>query len=424
MKRADKIFPQIGMTYQILNNRGIHDLKTIAEEYYHQQAMQQQQGIWGYDRYLKHGAHSSGTINSLDAELSHECTVWSINHYLGLNRHPYVIRKAKEILDIYGTGCGTSAMSGGHSQLHKNLQKRFARLMGKEETLLFSTGFTVNSGVIASLCRTTKTLILIDRDCHASIIDGCKASGSQFLPFKHNSVVDLETKLKKYSPKYINILVVTEGAYSMQGDLACLEEIVSLKNKYNFLLYVDEAHSFGIYGDKGAGLCRELKIEKEVDFIMTTLSKATASIGGIVATSKEFASLLRFSTTYLFQAAIPPVDVAVIDACLDILEKDQTIRQHLLEKADYLREKVVSLGFDVGNSRSPIIPIYIRDPNILRLMEKELFINGIFTIAIQHPAVSKTEGRFRFIINNSHTFEDIDALVSILQKLGKQYAII
>ena len=145
---------------------------------------------------------------------------------------------------------------------------------------------------------------------------------------------------------------------------------------------------------------------------------------GIVATSKEFASLLRFSTTYLFQAAIPPVDVAVIDACLDILEKDQTIRQHLLEKADYLREKVVSLGFDVGNSRSPIIPIYIRDPSIIKSLEKDLFAHCIFTVAVQYPVVEKTKSRFRFIINNSHTFEDIDALVSILQKLGKQYAII
>ncbi len=278
-------------------------------------------------------------------------------------------------------------MSGGHSQLHKDLQKRFATIFAKEECLLFSTGFTVNSGAIPALCRDNETFIIIDRDSHSSIIQGCKASGSKYIPFKHNSVKDLSEKLKHFSTKHANVLVITESAYSMEGDIAPLREIVELKKTHNFLLYVDEAHTFGFYGKNGAGICNELGITKEVDFIMTTLSKSTGGIGGIFATSKEFASFLRWSSPYLFQAPIPPADVAVVDACLDLIENEPKIVAALWEKTAYFRRQLIHLGFDVGQSESPIVPVYIRDNEILKKMEKELFEQGIFSIAIQYPVV-------------------------------------
>ncbi|MCS5663116.1 MAG: aminotransferase class I/II-fold pyridoxal phosphate-dependent enzyme [Flavobacteriales bacterium] len=180
--------PQIGMMYHVLNSEGIYDLKKIAREWYEQQVSLEKLKQWRADCYLERSSNSrSKVVNPSDGS-SNDCSVWSVNHYLGLNRHPYVIKKAKEAIDIYGTGCGTSAMSGGHSRLHKDLQKRFGRIFGKEECLLFSTGFTVNSGTIPALCRGKETLIIIDRDSHASIIQGCKVAQSKFIPFKHNSV--------------------------------------------------------------------------------------------------------------------------------------------------------------------------------------------------------------------------------------------
>lgn len=415
---------QIGMTYQVLNRDGIFNIKEIAEEYYTQQTYLDEMGQWTHDRFLKQSSHARAMVRAPSVDEFKDCSVWSINHYLGLNRHPYVIEKAQRATELYGTGCGTSAMSGGHSQLHKDLQKRFAKVFSKEECILFPTGFTANSGTIAALCRGSETLIIIDRDSHASIIDGCRASGSRFIPFKHNSVQDLENKVKKFSGKHVNLLVIVESAYSMEGDIAPLKKIVELKKKYGFLLYVDEAHTFGFYGENGRGLCNQLGVADDVDFIMTTLSKSTASMGGVVATSKEFASFLRWSTAYLFQAAIPAADVAVADACLDLMSNHPEIIESLWDKTNYLRKKLVGLGFDIGKSESPIVPLFVRDSDILKKMEKELYEEGVFTIAIQYPVVKASEVRFRFIVNNSHAIEDIDHLVEILSKLGKKYGLI
>jgi glycine C-acetyltransferase len=419
-----KDIPQIGMTYQILNKDGIYDLRAIAKEFYEQKTHLDKLGQWTHDRYLKQSSHARGKVRTESSPYFKDCSVWSINHYLGLNRHPYVIKKAQEATAIYGTGCGTSAMSGGHSQLHKNLQKRFAQILSKEECLLFPTGFTANTGTIAALCKGSETLIIIDRDSHASIIDGCRASQSKYIPFKHNSVQDLEQKLKRYSTMYVNLLVVIESAYSMEGDIAPLEKIVALKDKYNFLLYVDEAHTFGFYGKNGSGLCNQLGVADDVDFIMTTLSKSTASIGGIVATSKEFATFLRWSTSYLFQAAIPAADVAVANACLDLISTQPEIIESLWAKTHYLRQRLLDLGFDIGKSESPVIPVYVRDSDILKKMEKDLYKQGIFTIAIQYPIVKVSEVRFRFIVNNSHTLRDIDHLIAVLYDLGIKYDLI
>lgn len=421
MKRQ---IPQLAMTYRVLNGEGVYDLKEIAKEYHAQQTYLNDNGLWYYDRHLKTSSNSRGGVSLPSKGSYRDCSIWSINHYLGLNRHPYVINKAKEALDKYGTGCGTSAMSGGHSELHKNLQERFAKIFSKEEAILFPTGFTANLGTICAICKDSSTLILIDRNSHASIVEACKASGAKYTPFEHNSAEDLEEKLKTFSPKYKNMLVVVESVYSMEGDVAPLKEMAALKSKYNFLFYVDEAHSFGFYGKDGSGLCKQLGITDDVDFIMTTLSKATASIGGIVATSHHFASMLRWSNSYLFQASIPPADAAVVDACLDIIEREPEIIESLWKKANYLRENLIRMGFDIGHSSSPVIPLYIRDPQKLKLMEKDLFDRGVFTVAVPYPVVKASEVRFRFIVTNSHTQKDMDNLIEVLYELGQKYSLI
>ncbi len=416
--------PQIGMTRQILNSNNVFNINEIANEYYRQQQLQTDVGEWSYDRYQHDGSSGNSVVCSPGSSDSKHCSIWSVNHYLGLNRHPYVINKVVETVKKYGTGSGTSAMSGGHSHLHKDLQIRLADFLDKEEVLLFPTGFTANIGALSAICHGRETLILLDKDCHASIIDGCKASGAKYLPFKHNSINDLEKKLDTYKSRYINIVVIIEGVYSMAGDVSPIERIVKLKEKFEFLLYVDEAHSFGFYGKNGGGLCNKFGVTKNVDFIMTTLSKSTASIGGLIATSKAFCSLLRWSTAYMFQASIPPADVAAINACLDLFEKDSTLVDQLWDKVRYFRKELEKLGFDTGSGESPIVPAYIRHYPTLKKMEYELFERNIFTLAIPYPAVKATEVRFRFIVNNSHSFGDINYVVTVLRELGIKHGLI
>lgn len=410
----------INRQLQYKNKTMDNPIQKRAKDYYTRQQDLLLKDEWGYDRHTQDSSGARGTIVAESGEQS--CSIWSINHYLGFNRHPYVIDKAREALGLYGTGCGTSAMSGGHSQLHKKLIDRLAAKLNKEEVILYPTGFTANSGAISTLCSLKSTLILIDRDCHGSIIEGCRASGAKYLPFKHNSVIDLEAKLEKYSGKFDNVFVMVESIYSMGGDTAPLKEIAALKEHHNFLLLVDEAHTFGLFGEKGAGLCCQLGIEDKVDFITTTLSKATASIGGVVATTKEFASLLKWSPTHVFQAAIPPADVAAIDACLDLIDTHPSIIKSLMNKTADCRKRLERLGLDLGQSTdSPIIPVYIRDYDILRAMEKELFNRGIFTVAVIPPAVKHSEVRFRFIINDSHTEEEIDELIYVLGTMADKF---
>lgn len=420
-----KDLQQISLTRRLLEREGISDLDTIARGYGTVWEAQNSRREYYYDYYTECGSDAAGIIISDEQGIRQDCVIWSVNHYLALNRHPYVISRAQQALEVFGTGSGTSAASGGHSSLHQKIQRRLANLLGKESALLYSTGFTANLGAIAGITGVGNHLVLIDREAHASLIEGCRLSRCKYLPFRHNSIADLERKLNTYGKRYDNVLVIVESAYSMSGDEAPLAEIVELKKKYGFRLYVDEAHSFGFYGKQGSGMCSQLGIQDDVDFIMTTLSKSTASIGGVVAMNNDIRVFLTWeSNAYLFQAAISPVDAAAIDASLDIIENEPEHAKSLWEKNTYFRTQLLQQGFNLGLSKSPVIPIYVGDSEKLYLMGKELFKNGIFTVPVTYPAVHYDESRFRFIVNNSHTYDQIDYTVKILSILGRKYGII
>jgi len=378
-----------------------------------------------YDRYLEKGASTLTNVITEHSGIKKECILWCVNHYLSLNRNSNVIEKACSAMKQFGTGSGTSAASLGMSSLHKTLEKRVAKLLGKEDVVLFSTGFTANLGSISYIAG-NKDMIIFDRECHASIIDGIKLSNAKWITFKHNDLADLEEKLNKYEGEgsYQNIFVVVESAYSMSGDLAPLIEIASLKKLYRFYLYVDEAHTFGIYGEKGQGYCYDQGVTDEVDFIISTLSKATSSIGGVFAAKKEYCSLLRWSNLYMFQACLTPVDAAVVLACLDEIEDNPFMIKELHAKNQYMRDLLLSKGFNLGNSKSPIIPIMINDPSKLRLVVNELYHEGIYSTPVVYPAVKVKEGRIRLILNYSHTMEQIDYTVEVLGKICKKHQII
>ncbi len=414
--------PLVGYMRQ-LENEGITDIETIAEHLYDHQNRQIGLGLYSHGRYTQSGSDVQTNVISDANTPAQECILWCINHYLGLNRNQNVIDKVCKAVQEYGTGSGTSALSGGMSKLHKQVEQKLKNLVGKESVLLFPTGYTANMGCLSALPR-KNDLIIFDRESHASLIDGVKLSGKKWISFKHNDLQDLDKKLEKYSKKYENLFVVVESAYSMSGDLAPLKEIVELKQKHKFLLYVDEAHTFGFYGKNGAGYCNELGITEQVDFIVATLSKATASIGGFVAAKAKYIPLLQWrANTYTFQACLPPGDAAAVLGCLEEIENNPQLVESLHENNRYMRDKLTHLGFDLGASQSPIIPVFISDKNKLFSFNKELFERGIFSVCIIYPAVKPHEGRIRFILSASHTKAQIDKTVDTLYELAIKYEI-
>jgi 7-keto-8-aminopelargonate synthetase-like enzyme len=310
------------------------------------------------------------------------------------------------------------------SSLHKEIERRIAGMLGKGKAVLYPTGYTANLGALSAIPG-KNAIVLFDHEAHASIIDGCRLSGKPWMAFRHNDVENLEAKLKRAQTRHDNIVVVVESAYSMSGDLCPLREIVALKKKYKFYLYVDEAHSFGIYGPEGRGYCVEQGVADEVDFIMSTLSKSTASVGGFVAARKDLCHwIMANSNSYLFQACLTPPDAAAVLASLDVISNEPEHIESLHAKNAYFRNKLTGLGFDLGNSRSPIVPIYVPEVPKLLAVSKELYEHGIFSVSVVYPAVKQTEGRLRFIVNASHSTAQIDKTVDVLAELGAKYGII
>lgn len=377
-----------------------------------------------YDRYLESGSATSMNVVTEHSGEKIECILWNVNHYLSLNRNPNVIEKACHALKQFGTGSGTSASSCGMTSLHKEIEHKISKLVGKDNAVLFPTGFTTNLGAISFLVG-DKDLVLFDRECHSSIINGIRLSkAKKSISFKHNNVADLEAKLQRFEDIYENIFVIVESAYSMSGDLAPLRDITDLKTSHKFYLYVDEAHTFGIYGEKGQGYCYELGVSNQVDFIISTLSKATASIGGFFAADQKYCSLLRFSDPYLFQACLTPADAAATLASLEEIESNPLMISDLHAKNMYMRELLTSKGFNLGSSRSPIIPIFIGDHRKLLHVVNELYLHGIYSTPLVFPAVKMSEGRIRLIINYAHTKEQIDYTVQKLEHICEKYQII
>lgn len=413
----------IGQVLNDLKKDGIKGLDDRAGYISEFKKKQNINGKYTFDIYTEKGSYTTANIVTPFSGNKKECILWCINHYLNLNRNPNVIEKAVNALREYGTGCGTSAASVGMSSLHKKIEQKISQITGKEETVLYPTGYTANLAGLS--CLTQKgDLILFDRECHASIIDGMRLSQAEWVCFKHNDLHDLIKKLTKAGDDYNNILVVVESAYSMSGDLSPLKEIVALKEQFGFYLFVDEAHSFGIYGDKGQGYCYEQGVTEKVDFIAATLSKATASIGGFIATKEKFADMLRWSNAYLFQACLTPVDAAVVLASIEEIENNPQLIEELHQKKVYMRDLLKKKGFNVGNSQSPIIPVYITDNLIINSFTADLYAEGIFSTPICYPAVKINEGRLRLILNISHTKEQIDKTVETIEKLGKKYKLI
>lgn len=373
-----------------------------------------------YSRFLRSGSAHRGTVADAHTGEERHAIIWTTNLYLGLNRDQTVIEEARSALERFGTGMGTSATASGLTDLHLDFEKAFAELVGMPAACVFPTGFTANLGVIAGILG-EKDVIVMDQLCHASMVDGARLCGATVRTFRHNDASDLESILKEEASPYRTTLVALEGVYSMGEGAAPVRDIVSTAKRYGALVLVDEAHSFGFYGARGAGLCAAQGVTGQVDFIMTTLSKALGSLGGVIAAREEHIALLKSSSrAYVYQASTTPADMAAALAALRRLSTDDTLRERLWDTTTYMRARFSEAGYDLGTGDGPIVTPHFPDSDKLYAIARGLYARGIHTAAVTYPIVERGRGRLRFICSASHTRADVDRTLDALIEVERE----
>jgi 8-amino-7-oxononanoate synthase len=345
------------------------------------------------------------------------------NAYLGLTNHPEVKEAAIEAIRKYGTGCAGSRFLNGTLDTHVQLEKRLAEFVGKDETISFSTGFQVNEGVLSCITG-REDYILWDELNHASIIEGIRLSFSTKLKYKHNDMESLEKQLQKCDADKVK-LIVTDGVFSMEGDVANLPDIVTLAKKYNASVMVDEAHGIGVFGDHGRGTCDHFGVTDDVDLIMGTFSKSFASIGGFIASDHSTINYLRHhARTYIFSASCTPASVAAANASLDIMLREPERIDHLWDLTHYALDGFRRMGCEIGNTSTPIIPLFIRDNDLTFLIVRELFDAGVFVNPVVSPAVASHDTLIRFSLMATHTKAQLDCALEAIQKIFEKHHLI
>ena len=353
----------------------------------------------------------------------HDVLMFGSNAYTGLTGDQRIIDAAKAATDKYGTGCAGSRFLNGTLDLHVKLEKELATFMGKDDTLCFSTGFSVNAGVIAMVVGRGDYIICDDRD-HASIVDGRRLSFAKQLHYKHNDMEDLENILKTLPHEAVKLIVV-DGVFSMEGDLCKLPEIVALKHKYNCSIMVDEAHGLGVFGRDGRGVCDHFGLTDEVDLIMGTFSKSLASIGGFIAADESIINWLRHnSRTYIFSASNTPAATACAMKALHIIQEEPERIEALWEVTRYALKRFREAGFEIGDTESPIIPLYVRDTEKTFVATARAFDEGVFINPVIPPACAPHDTLVRVALMATHTKEQVDTAVDRLSKVFRELEII
>jgi 8-amino-7-oxononanoate synthase len=344
------------------------------------------------------------------------------NNYLGLTNHPKVKEAAIEAIRKYGTGCAGSRFLNGTLDIHVQLEEKLARFMRKDAALIFSTGFQVNLGVISALVG-KDDIVIIDKMDHASIIDGCRLSFGEIKKFRHNDMGDLERLLKEY--ENTEKMIIIDGVFSMEGDIAKLPEIVSLAHKYGARMMVDDAHGIGVLGKTGRGTAEHFGIEDEVDLIMGTYSKSLASIGGFISGDADVIHYIKhLARSLIFSASPPPASVAAVSAAIDIIENEPERRERLWQNTTKMLYGLKDLGFKVGNSETPIIPVIVGDDEKAFLMAVMLQEEGVFANVAVTPAVPNGMALIRTSYMATHTDEHLDIVLTAFKKVGKKLGII
>ena len=368
-------------------------------------------GVYPYFRKIESEQDTEVLINGK------KVLMFGSNSYLGLTNHPKVIEAAVAATKKYGTGCAGSRFLNGTLDIHIALEDRLAKFVGKDEAIIYSTGF-------ASCLTGREDYILWDELDHASIIEGCRLSMSKKIKYKHNDMESLEKKLQMCDPDKVK-LIITDGVFSMEGDVANLPKICELAKKYNAAVYVDEAHGIGVFGNQGRGTCDHFGVTKDVDLIMGTFSKSFAALGGFIATDSVTANYLRHnSRSYIFSASITPASTAAVNAALDIMESEPERIEHLWKVTNYALDGFRNIGCEIGHTSTPIIPLFIRDNDKTFAVTRDLLEDGIFVNPVVSPAVPSQDTLIRFSLMATHTIEQVDRALECIQKVFKKYDII
>ncbi|MBU2501371.1 aminotransferase class I/II-fold pyridoxal phosphate-dependent enzyme [bacterium] len=344
------------------------------------------------------------------------------NNYLGLTNHPRVKEAAREAIAKYGTGCAGSRFLNGTLDIHIELEEKLAALVGKEKALVFSTGFMVNQGVLSSLAGRNE-IIVVDRTDHASIIDGARLSFADVRKFKHNDMENLELVLK--NDVGMNKLIIVDGVFSMEGDIARLPEIVELAARYDAVVMVDDAHGVGVLGDHGRGTCNHFGLTDQVHLIMGTFSKSLASVGGFIASDADTIHYIQHvARALMFSASMPPASVASVSAAVDVMLEETWRHEALWRNNDIMRERLDDAGFDTGPSETPIIPAVVGEDMMAFKMCRRLIDEGVFVNPVVSPAVEQGNALIRLSLMATHTEDEIHKAMDIMVKVGRELGII
>ena len=385
----------------------------IAEELNHLQEV----GLYTEIRTIESPMDAWVQINGRD--LLNFCA----NNYLGLANHPRLRKAAKEAIDNYGIGPGAVRTIAGTMSLHEALEERLAEFKRAEACITFQSGFTANLGTIPALVG-REDVIFSDELNHASIIDGCRLSRAKVIRYNHNDVEDLRAKVKE-NTDYNHRLIVTDGVFSMDGDIAPLDKIAEVAQANNVLLMVDDAHGEGVLGEGGRGIVDHFGLHGQVDVEVGTLSKAFGVVGGMVSGKEVIVQWLRQrGRPFLFSSAMTVPDVAACLEAVDILEESTELVDRLWENASHFSEGMDAMGFDTGQSQTPIVPVMLGEAPLAQEFSRRLFEEGVFAMAIGYPTVPRGKARIRVMNSAAHSPEDIDQALAIFGKVGRELDVI
>lgn len=342
------------------------------------------------------------------------------NNYLGLANHPYLIQAAQDTLQSHGVGPAAVRTIAGTMDIHLELEKRMAKFKKVEAAINFQSGFVANLGTIQALV-TKEDVIFSDELNHASIIDGCRLSGARIIRYAHADAINLEEVIKQNEGTYRRALIITDGVFSMDGDVAPLDKLCAVANAHDILLMVDDAHGEGVLGDGGRGIVDHFQLHGKVDIELGTFSKAFGVVGGIVAGNATLIDWLRQAgRPFLFSSAVTPADAAACLAAVDLLEKSTELVDQLWENTHYFKKEIKNLGFDIGQSTTPITPVMLGDAVVAQQFSQELFDRGVFATPIWYPTVPKGKARIRVMISAAHSQNDLDQGLQAFKDVGKK----
>jgi 8-amino-7-oxononanoate synthase len=370
-------------------------------------------GVYPYFRPITSDQDTAVRINGKDV------LMFGSNSYLGLTNHPHVQDAAKAAIDKYGTGCAGSRFLNGTLDIHVELEEKLAKFLGKESALIFSTGFQANLGVVSSITG-RHDYIIIDEADHASIYEGTRLSFSKVLKFKHNNLESLERILASLPEEAIK-LVIVDGIFSMEGDIVKLPAMIELCHRYEAMIMIDDAHGLGVLGEQGRGTADHFGLTNETDLIVGTFSKSLASLGGFVAADAKVIDHIKHTArSLIFSASATPASIASASAALDVMQNESWRIDALWDNTRFAVDYLQYLGFDIGETQSPIIPIYIRDDNKTYLMTKMLMEEQVFVNPVVTPAVRAEDSLIRLSLMATHSYEQIEMAINKIYKIAQQ----